>query len=171
MRRLCLSLSIAILIVLMISFSAIPASAAPPTLTLNQVRNKVDNWLAPRWQIVQDRQTQYFNQHGHYWQGLRSHTFDLSYTAAIDAEAPADALNMFPSDQPTSWIDVFPEFDGTPIPAVLIVDVYDGPDGHGYVATLIVLYDGNTYVRAAQVGPEEWRAAGWHQIQIEVIQQ
>jgi hypothetical protein len=147
------------------------AHASPAEITLNQLRNKVDNWLAPRWQTVQDRQTDYFNQHGHYWQGLKTHTFDLAYTDAVDAEAPADALGVAPTDQEESWLDVFPEFQGGAIPAVLIIDVYDGPSGQGYTATLIVLWNGNTYMRAAQVGPEEWRAQGWHQVvQAQVVQ-
>jgi hypothetical protein len=184
MRDLRLPLTIVVLLTLVISASAIPAAAAPElqvtvepppitpvVITLNQVRNNVDSWLDQRWETIQQRQDTYFLQNGHYWQGLRSHSFDLSYSTGVNAESPADALNTTPTDQPISWIDLFPEFDIVPIPAVLTVDVYDGPSGQGYVATLVLYFDGVQYERSLNVGAEGWRGQGWHQVQIEAIQQ
>jgi hypothetical protein len=160
-----------ILVMVIAGLFAFPASAAPQELTLAEVRTKVDNWLAPRWQVVQDRQAAYFAANGRYWQGLRTHTFDLEYTSTVDAEAQADALDSAPTDQIENWLAVFPEFGVTPIPAVLIVDVYDGPLGHGYVAQLWVKFNGNIYTRSAQVGPEDWRAAGWQQVTATAVQE
>ena len=53
-------------------------------------------------------------------------------------------------------------FDALPLPARLRIDVYDGPLGQGWAATLQVLYSGTVYERTANVGPETWRTSTWH---------
>jgi hypothetical protein len=137
--------------------------------TLNQVRNKVDNWLAVRWPTVQGRQEAYLLAHGRYWQGLRTHTFDLAYTTQVDAEANGNALTDHPTDQTESWLDFVPEWGGTALPAVFVMDVYQSPAGWGYVATVTVLHNGTRYRRSQNVGSETWRTQAWVVVTPEVI--
>ena len=133
--------------------------------TLKQVRDKADNWLTLRWSMVRDRQIAYAANHdGKYWQGLRTHTFELEYTDSVDAGAPADNLADSPSDVAESWLDRYPELASVNIPAVFIMDVYDGPSGKGFVLTVGAKWNGNKYARSQNYGPETWRTVGWHQV-------
>jgi len=128
--------------------------------TLTQIRNAIDARLKSLWPVVQARQDAYFAAHGHYWQGLRTHTLH----PADGNETLPDVGDKTPSDQPTAWPGTL---IASPIPMSLQIDVYDGPRGKGYVATVRVGYNGKVYERAAQVGPETDWAHGW-QIEPEV---
>lgn len=132
-----------------------------PTLAI--VRNAVDSRLATLWNIVQNRQDAYFATHQKFWQGLRSNSADITNpTAGTTATTTAsNALAGHPTDQNETWLDFLAELNGLPIEMVLTIDVYNGPQGQGYVGTVRVGHNGVFYQRAAQVGPETWRAYGW----------
>ena len=51
---------------------------------------------------------------------------------------------------------VIPEKEGDPR-----VDVYDGPDGKGFVVVETKVEDGKTFTKATNHGPEEWRTHDW----------
>jgi hypothetical protein len=129
--------------------------------TLNQVRTKVDAWLADKWPTVVARQQNYFANRGQYWQGLRTHSAVPAFTNSQDGDAAADQLNAQPTDAFSNWSNVFPEWDGLPIPCALQIDVYDGLEGKGWVATVWVRYNGVLYTRSQNVGPESWRSQAW----------
>lgn len=124
--------------------------------TLAQIRQAVDDRLVTLWGVIQARQDNYAaNHNGRYWQGLYSHSI-----------TPADGLEVVPTIGLTCPTDQ----QGEPyplairtalLPMALRIDVYDGPEGTGYVATVYVTVQGVTYTRAAQVGPETWRQYGW----------
>lgn len=123
--------------------------------TLAQIRHAVDAKLAALWTTIQTRQDAYAAAHdGRYWQGLRTHTI----TPVDGVKALPDVGNATPTDQPVAWPAAILT---TPLEMALQIDVYDGPAGQGYVATVQVDVLGQTYERAAQVGPEAWRAYGW----------
>lgn len=123
--------------------------------TLAQVRQAVDTRLAQLWATIQARQDAYAAAHGgRYWQGLRTATI----TPADGVAALPDVGNATPTDQPQAWPSAILT---TPLEMALQIDVYDGPLGAGYAATVQVQYNGTLYERAAQVGPETWRAFGW----------
>lgn len=121
--------------------------------TLNQARQRCDDFLAPRWQELLDVQATYFAQHGRYWQGLITHTAPPNHTTSTTSDAPGDRLQSRPTDQTERWADFLPAFVGLSIPAALIVDVYEIAAGHGFVVTLLVRYNGNTYRRVHATGP------------------
>lgn len=141
-------------------------SAAPPSLTLAEARTKVDNWLANRWPLIQQRESDYFAQHGVYWQGLRSNVSDLVYTDSTDVNQLADNLSSSPTDQPETWLAIFPELQNVNIPAVIWVDTYAGPAGAGYVASVMICHNTSCYLRSQNVGPETWRTQGWSVIEV-----
>lgn len=129
--------------------------------TLAQLRTRVDDWLAARWPTVLARQDTFFANRGRYWQGLITHTVVPAHTTAADADTVADRLSFKPTDQAQSWLDVLAELSGIAFPAALAVDVYDGTQGKGYVATIFVRYNGTIYTRSKNVGPESYRDVAW----------
>lgn len=130
--------------------------------TLNQVRNRVDAWLADKWPTVVARQQNYFANRGEYWQGTKTHTIVPAHTNSLDGDSLADRLASGPSDAYSTWANVFPEWAGTLIPAALQIDVYGGPQGKGWVATIFVRFNGTLYSRSQNVGPESHRTEAWH---------
>jgi len=130
--------------------------------TLTEVRDIADAWLAARWPTVQTRQETYASNHnGRYWQGLRSHS-----SIPIDAiDSFADLLDSHPTDQVSSWNDALPGLP-TNWPVLFVMDVYDGPQGMGYVGSVYVYHTNTdrTYSRSRNEGPETWRTVAWHQV-------
>lgn len=132
--------------------------------TLAQVKTRVDDWLAARWPTVQARQTAYAAAHnGRYWQGLRCMAVEPNHTTAQFNDAVSDLLGGHPTDQAESWLDFLPEINGgTAIPAVFVMDAYQAPSGHGYVAHVYARYNGTLYHRTQNVGPLTERTQAWH---------
>lgn len=124
-----------------------------------QIRNAVDAKLAALWTAIQAKQDAYAASHnGRYWQGLRT----VANTPADGATALPDIGTRCPSDQPG---DPWPAaIRNTQLEMAIQMDVYDGPMGTGYQATVQVSIAGQTWTRTAQVGPEAWRVSGWTQI-------
>lgn len=137
--------------------------------TLVQVRNLVDSRLTALWtgQVV-PRQAAYAATHGgRYWQGYRTFVITSLPNNPSDANPTVlevtPVLNTHPTDQPETWIDQGMNLEAT-IPMALQMDVYDGPLGRGYVGTVWARWNGNTYSRAQQFGPETWRTFAWVQV-------
>lgn len=139
--------------------------------TLSQVRTKVDTWLEARWPTFRDRQLAYHAVNSKFWQGKRTHTFELLYTGSVDAEAIANNLTSSPTDQAATWVSIIPEWVGVLLPALFVCDTYNGPLGHGYVLSIWVRHNGNIYTRAQNYaldggvsGGEAWRTYAWQQV-------
>lgn len=135
-------------------------------MSLTTVRNRVDNWLTTaRWQMLVDQQAAFFLARGKYFQGRWTHTAQVEQTDALTGDTVADMLSDHPTDQAQHWQDIIGNaLDGLPMPARLRIDVYNGPQGGGWAATLQVLYNGNVYERSRNIGPETWRTGAWHQV-------
>lgn len=99
--------------------------------------------------------------HGNYWQGLRTHAIEPEHVTAGFADTLPTEMGGSPSDQPVTWTAFIPEINTT-LPAAFVIDVYDGPQGHGYVASVYARYNGDLYSRSQNSGPETWRTVGWH---------
>jgi hypothetical protein len=129
--------------------------------TLQEVKDTVDAWLAARWPTIQNRQSIYASNHGgRYFQGLRTHS-----NFPIDAiETTADLLNSHPTDQAETWLDAIPTIPSQ-WPCAFLMDVYNGPQGWGYVGSVYVYVSqlDRIYTRSQNVGPETHRTVGWHQ--------
>jgi len=132
-------------------------------MSLATVRTKIDDWLTPRWQTLVDRQDTFFANRGKYFQGKWTHSGEVEQTDALNGDTVPDNLTDSPTDQSQNWQDFIGNaFDALPLPARLRIDVYNGPLGHGWAATLQVRYDGNVYERSRNSGPETWRTEAWH---------
>ena len=158
--------------------------------TLAQVRNKVDDWLTDAvWPVIVTRQGIYKDgvvdhyeddgeggqypvyssqPHGTYWQGLKTHAIEPDHVTADYADTVPDLLDGQPSDQPVSWTDWIPEIN-TSMPCAFVIDVYDGLDGQGFVASVYARYNGTLYSRSQNSGPETWRTVDWRLVDEEVI--
>jgi hypothetical protein len=131
-------------------------------MSLATVRTKIDDWLTPRWATLVDRQDTFFTARGKYFQGKWTHSAEVQQTDALNGDTIPNALTGSPTDQPQHWRDfIGTAFDALPLPARLRIDVYNGPLGQGWVATLQVRYDGKVYERSRNVGPETWRTEAW----------
>lgn len=117
--------------------------AAPLTITADEIRAAIDTRLAQLWSAIQTKENQYYAVHGHYWQGLRTHTI----LPADGATALPDIGAMTPTDQPDSWPLTL---RSTPIEMALVIDVYSGPLGEGYQASVWVMQ------AASGCGPHRW---------------
>lgn len=126
--------------------------------TLNQVRTQVDDWLTARWPNFTAKQDAYFAANSKYWQGIRWTTLAATPSEGADGST---TLTLKPTDQAENWVD-FGLGSLTTAPCSFQVDVYDGPTGKGYVATVEVLYGGTLYSRSRNVGPETYRTVAWH---------
>lgn len=96
---------------------------------------------------------------GKHWQGIGP----LAAPPDDGATGPPN-LNKKPTDQAESWADVFTGPNAIPggnWPAQVTVDVYDGPFGRGYSASVIYTKGGETWSRTFNSGPETWRERPW----------
>jgi hypothetical protein len=124
-------------------------------MSLATVRNKIDNWLTPRWANLVNKQETYKANHGHYFQGLWTHHNEIEQTDLLDGDVPPDRIEDSPTDTPHNWRELIQNaFDALPFPARLRIDVYEAPTGVGWFAVLHVRYQGTIYARAKGVGPE-----------------
>ena len=136
-------------------------------MSLATVRNRINDWLTPRWSWLADKQDAYLAANGRYFQGLWTHTAEVGQTDALTGDTIPDNLTSHPTDQSHTWQDaVGNALDALPLPARLRLDVYDGPQGKGWSATLQVRYNGNTHERTKGVGPES-RDNDWHSVETE----
>jgi hypothetical protein len=106
-------------------------------------------WLAAR-------QREYREMTGRYAQMLPSH---LEPPADGSAGIP-DGWFKHPTDQQYSW----PNLDAIrfePMPFDIRIDVYDGPEGQGYVTCFQVQIKGSMYERCQNYGPEASREHDW----------
>ena len=131
---------------------------------LNQVRNAIDTYVSNRWAVIIARQETYLTNNGKYWQGLRTHTITPTHTNAIDGSSVCDRLTAHPTDQVTSWFDVFPEWITDLLAGAIKVDCYNGPQGKGWTLQVEAVHNGTRYRRVVNVGPETNRAYGWQAV-------
>jgi hypothetical protein len=135
--------------------------------TLQEIKDIADSWLAARWPTVQSRQATYASNHGgRFFQGLRTHgTFPTDAVAAL-----ADLLDSHPTDQAETWNDAIA---GLPAnwPIALVMDVYNGPEGWGYVGHVFVYVSqlDRIYTRSQNVGSETWRTSPWREVTLNPI--
>ena len=103
------------------------------------------------------RQPIYFTTNGRFWQGIK--TPDRPPRARPD---PPDKSRR-PTDQAESWDDFGVDLPPT-VRAALVVDVYDGPLGHGYVVrSEVETGAAELWEKAINVGSETHRGHGWTQ--------
>ena len=67
-------------------------------MSITTVRNKINDWLIPRWAWLEGKQSDYFTANGRYFQGLWTHTVELEQTDALNGDTIPDDLANHPAD-------------------------------------------------------------------------
>lgn len=96
----------------------------------------------------------YFKLHKKYFQGMKSDTLVRS----IDSQLKRFDRTKRPIDQDTDWTSF--GLSDVSVRGTYWVDVYDGPQGCGYVINVAIMYNDVTYYIAKNYGKESWRDTG-----------
>jgi hypothetical protein len=125
-------------------------------MTLQEIKDAVESWVAPRLPTLINRQNQYFANKGRYFQGIKT-----PVNIPVDGAEEVPDGSLKPTDQAESWNDVSINWPAS-VPAQLICDVYDGPQGKGWTFSCRVRVNSRVYIRTLNFGPEEYRQTqGW----------
>lgn len=129
---------------------------------LHAVQNAVDGRLNGLWNAIEDNQSDYLTEHGRHFQGRQTHSVAPAHSNAGGLQTAAgDLLNDHPTDQTTTWNDFLPVMNGLAVEMSLTINVYNGPQGWGFVGVVRIIHNSTTYERAENSGPETWRAYDW----------
>lgn len=132
------------------------ATPIPETVKLD-----IDGALTDHLAKLLAFEADYFNTHGRFFQALDSHT-----TPPDDGKLIApDQLSAGPTDQVEKDDYLWQQLALDPaLPYSSRVDVYQGPEGWGYVLTVSAVLDKQLWERAVNTGPEAWREQPWHAV-------
>lgn len=117
--------------------------------TLQQLKDRAQARLTNYWtNYIVPRQIEYYSgnqNNGNFWQGLYFSNTWPQHTNVADDDINADNLASSPTDQNESWVDIFPELSGISHPFNFRCDVFNGPEGKGFIARAELYYDGTPY--------------------------
>lgn len=124
------------------------------------------NWWPAAVPVIQAEENTYLTEQNRYLQGLISHTVIPQHSGTgRGADATPDNLIAVISDQPHTLDNRLPPgIKGQKWPCAVVLDVYQGPQGWGWVATLMFRHTatpGQVHERAINFGPETYRNFGW----------
>lgn len=109
---------------------------------------------------VSSPQSTYKTANGKHWQGIRCIS-----TIPADGGTLATDLTVKPTDQSEDWTNINGAGQGVSVdatlPVCLQVDTYNGPQGHGYVVSGLVVENTRTFSREVNIGPETYREHDW----------
>jgi len=128
-----------------------PAQGKPPERVRADVAADITNF----WPQMVAYQTNYRATNGLYFQGLYTH----SQRPRNGVKSAPDLLDNHPTDQAQSWRAAWDglgprEWRGR-------VDVYEGPNGAGWVLTVELELSDGVWAREWNEGPESWRSTDW----------
>lgn len=124
-------------------------------MSLVTLKAKWDSFITNRFPTIQTREATYFTNHGKYFQGVYTNA-----TPTDPAELVPD-LTKKPTDQAETWANANFTMPAT-MPVRLWIDVYNGPQGHGWTLNAQVIVGANTWQICVQgAGSETWRAFDW----------
>lgn len=137
--------------------------------TLEELQARIDTWWKENGKTIEAAQVEYKKDHPIYFQGLKTHAVVPDQKEDKTEDKIPDKAGSKPIGQAESWIDVVPVVVDEAMPCSLTVDVYDGPQGKGWVASLLVKFEGVAFVRRINMGPEAERELSWQEYNEEQI--
>lgn len=140
-----------------------PATAPTPTkIPIPAVLNVIDQKVTAMWPFVIQKQTQYYANHGNFFQGLYTH----SVTPSDGNQNQPDQLFLHPTDQVATWLTLNVEQLGPLeyLPFAIWMDSYQAPGGDGFVGCIEVIINGRLGRRCQNYGPETWRTHDWIEV-------
>lgn len=122
----------------------------------------IDSLLATYLPKFSNYESNYLLTKGRYYQALWSHSTAPANLALV---AP-DLLAFKPTDQLESWQSLWDTLAviGGKSPCRMRIDVYDGPQGKGYVVTVEAILNGTSWSRSINIGNETWRDRAWQAV-------
>ncbi|MCW4004964.1 MAG: hypothetical protein NWE95_13755 [Candidatus Bathyarchaeota archaeon] len=134
------------------------------SLFMSPVPKEIDDRITVFMDWLIQRQREYYGFSGKYAQMLITHYL-----------LPADGIHQYPdgwfnhpTDQQYAWPDLNAiQFE--PMPVAIHIDVYNGPEGIGFVSCFSLLLSGFPYQRCVNYGPEALRNRPWSPLE-EAIQ-
>jgi len=131
-----------------------------PSYQTSPIPEEVDQAIQTFWDWLELRQQRYFSSAGKYAQMFSSHL-----------TIPADGVHQYPdgwyshpSDQQYTWDDL-QAIQFEPLPFAITIDVYDGPEGPGYVGCFTMGLGGQLWRRCVVYGAESLRKREWGIVQ------
>lgn len=144
-------------LLLIIGVLLLPNAAPPPPNTLVAIVEP----LKLQAEGIAAFEESFFAANGYQMQMLPSHIS----VPVVDQETAPDNLSAAVTDFPVPGAVLW---DGANLPNVtdysVRVDVYDGPDGKGFVVVYETVLDGVVYQMVENYGPETWRGHGWLEV-------
>lgn len=124
-----------------------------------RAQERIDQAMDRVWRQIQRRQGNYKSQTGRFFQGLPTH----ANAPANGSENYPERFLQSPTDQRLNWYDAgFLPY--SPMGYQARMDVYDGPMGAGYVFCLRIVWEGTTYERCYNYGPDGSYGHGWQEV-------
>jgi len=127
-------------------------------MTVEQVQQMIDARLNAQLNRIRSAQAAHKDEHGRYWQGLPTH-----------AEPPRDGSDV----DPDRWNDKAPghslswrDIGGVSnrMMSQMWIDIYNGPQGKGYVVTLRFRHGLDEWTRSINTGPETFKEQPWTKV-------
>jgi Na+-transporting methylmalonyl-CoA/oxaloacetate decarboxylase gamma subunit len=172
MRRYLFAFLLALIAVMVLMGAMVDAASAqeakpprqeitdPDKLTDPEIIKAIDAIIDELWPVFIERQDAYLKMTGRYFQALDSH----------DGDRPQNGVGKYPpgwfshpTDQQYRWAD-FDAIKFEPMSFNARIDVYDGPEGQGWV----ICYQadlGALWERCRNNGPEILRNTEWHEVE------
>jgi hypothetical protein len=132
--------------------------------TLAQVRDKADQKLADLWvNVIRPKELEWFAVNREYAQCIHTQNIPDNQPADATVRELLPETNLEPSDRPgVTAKSIFGSANiDVSLPFALAIDAYRGPYGPGFVGRVWVKYEGVTYMRAKNYGPETHNAFNW----------
>jgi len=121
-----------------------------------EILSQIDQRIDELWPVLTKAQTEYFAMTGRYYQALWSHSTPPSI---VSAKYP-DGWYTHPTDQQYRWSDIsIIKFEE--MPYQMKIDVYDGPEGAGYVASYRFQEKDYVCEKSRNTGPEALKGSDW----------
>lgn len=140
-----------------------PVTGPTPTkIPVPAVLNVIDQKIVAMWPVVISKQSNYYANHGRFFQGLYTH----SVTPADGNHSQPDQLFLHPTDQAASWLTLNVEQLGPLqyLPFAIWMDSYQAPAGDGFVGCIQVVIQSHLARRCQNYGPETHRTHDWIEV-------
>jgi hypothetical protein len=130
-----------------------------PAKSAGMIPVELEEAVNRNWWWLLDRQLEYYNLSGNFCQMFWSHEI----LPAVEKGEYPNGWYKHPTDQDWSWDDLA-AIRYEPLPFAIKVDVYDGPNGAGFVACYRTIINGVPWERCRNYGAESSRAHPWEEV-------
>lgn len=127
---------------------------------LNDITTKIDAWYSDFEKEIVAKQDAFFKERKRFWQGLSTHSEVPDQRDTADVGTTADRIDVATTEG-DKWSLFTDLLASAPIPASVTCNAYKGPKGEGYEIVLFFKYEGLTYTKVINYGPEEHRNKDW----------